>query len=123
MTDLSTCPHAAVPPQAKWREAMAGAPGDCKPFVGAKFPISRQDRLASAGSCFAQRVAGALRSEGYNYLVTEAGGPFLTSQMRQEQGFGAYSARYGNIYTSAQLSQLFDRAGLRPRRRIRPRAA
>ena len=110
MADTSTCPYAGVPREAKWREAMAGAPGDCRPFTGAKFPITRGDRLASAGSCFAQRIAQALKDEGYAYLVTEPGGPFLTAPMRAEQGYGVYSARYGNVYTSAQLLQLFRRA-------------
>jgi hypothetical protein len=110
MADTSTCPYAGVPREAKWREAMAGAASDCRPFLGTKFPISRHDRLASAGSCFAQRIAQALKGEGYSYLVTETGGPFLTSPMREAQGYGVYSARYGNVYTSAQLLQLFRRA-------------
>jgi hypothetical protein len=110
MADTSTCPYAGVPREAKWREAMAGAPGDCRPYIGSKFTISRTDRLASAGSCFAQRIAQALKAQGYSYLVTEPGGPFLTAPMRAEQGFGVYSARYGNVYTAAQLLQLFRRA-------------
>jgi hypothetical protein len=110
MADTSTCPYAGVPREAKWREAMAGAPGDCRPFTESKFTISRTDRLASAGSCFAQRIAQALRGEGYQYLVTEAGGPFLTAPMRAEHGYGVYSARFGNVYTAAQLLQLFRRA-------------
>jgi hypothetical protein len=110
MADTSTCPYAGVPREAKWREAMAGAPGECRPFAGSKFTISRTDRLASAGSCFAQRIAQALKAQGYSYLVTEPGGPFLTAPMRAEQGFGVYSARYGNVYTAAQLLQLFRRA-------------
>jgi hypothetical protein len=110
MADTSTCPYAGVPREAKWREAMAGAPGDCRPFIGSKFTISRTDRLASAGSCFAQRIAQALKGDGYSYLVTEAGGPFLTAPMRENQGYGVYSARYGNVYTAAQLLQLLRRA-------------
>jgi hypothetical protein len=110
MADTSTCPYAGVPPEAKWREAMAGAASECRPFLGTKFPISRHDRLASAGSCFAQRIAQALKGDGYSYLVTEAGGPFLTAPMREAQGYGVYSARYGNVYTAAQLLQLFRRA-------------
>ncbi len=110
VSDVSTCPYASVPPQAKWREAMAGAASECRPTLGAPFRLTRADRLASAGSCFAQRIAGALKAEGYSYLVTEPGGPFLTAPMRAEQGFGVYSARYGNVYTAAQLLQLFRRA-------------
>lgn len=111
MADISTCPYAAVPPQAKWRSAMGGATvAESRPFLGSPFRIGRQDKLASAGSCFAQRIAQALKGDGYNYLITEPGMPFLSAQARAENGYGVYSARYGNVYTAAQLLQLFRRA-------------
>jgi GSCFA family len=110
MAELSTCPYATVPPHSKWREAMAGPVPECRPFAETPFRIGRSTRLASAGSCFAQRIAAALKAEGYSYLVTEPGGPFLPAAARESLGYGLYSARYGNVYTSAQLLQLFQRA-------------
>jgi len=41
-------------------------------------------------------LAPALRSRGYTHLVTEGEGPF--------------SALFGNLYTTVQLLQLFERA-------------
>jgi len=67
-------------------------------------------RIASAGSCFAQRIAEALQAAGYNYLVEEKGSPFQSPEERTQQGFGLYSARYGNVYTALQLLQLLRRA-------------
>src|SRR5471030_1968013 len=63
-----------------------------------------------AGSCFAQRIAEALQHSGYGYMVTEPGPPFLSADDRKTHGYGVYSARYGNIYTTLQLLQLVERA-------------
>ncbi len=66
------------------------------------FGIGRSDRIATAGSCFAQHIARTLVAQGFDYLVTETG--------PEDQGFGLYPARFGNIYTARQLLQLFQRA-------------
>ena len=36
--------------------------------------------------------------------------PLLGEPLAEAQGYGLYSARYGNIYTARQLRQLIDRA-------------
>lgn len=74
-----------------------------------KFPISRL-RIASAGSCFAQHIGRHLRNNGFNYIDTEPAPNFLAKASHLDFGFGMYSARYGNIYTSRQLLQLLQRA-------------
>ncbi len=66
------------------------------------FLIDRQDRVSTAGSCFAQHIARTLSARGFGYLVTEPGPP--------EEGYGLYPARFGNIYTVRQLRQTFQRA-------------
>ena len=43
-------------------------------------------------------------------MDTEPAPPLLPAAMHAEFGYGIYSARYGNLYTAAQLNQLFDRA-------------
>jgi hypothetical protein len=85
-------------------------PSSINPHAGPDFRISPTDRIASAGSCFAQRISEALRARGYNYLITEEGPPFTTPEAREALGYGVYSARYGNLYTALQLLQLFERA-------------
>ena len=77
--------------------------------------ISRTDRIATAGSCFAQHVGRTLRNAGYNVLDTEPVAPRqlrakLTPDLMSKYGFGIYSARYGNIYTVRQLLQLIREA-------------
>lgn len=66
------------------------------------FLIDREDKVATAGSCFAQHIARTLSAQGFGYLVTETG--------PAEQGYGLYPARFGNIYTVRQLRQTFQRA-------------
>ena len=107
----SGCPYGALPDQAFWSRAVARlAPGDVDPAGGAPFQITPSDRIASAGSCFAQHIARRLAGAGYNYLVTEPGYPRLGERLAAKYNYGTFTARYGNIYTARQLVQLFDRA-------------
>lgn len=69
------------------------------PVVGTQFKISPADKIASAGSCFAQHIALYLKQNNYNYFMTEPCPP----------GGQFFSAQYGNIYTTAHLSQLIQR--------------
>nr|WP_281493738.1 GSCFA domain-containing protein [Ancylobacter koreensis] len=72
--------------------------------------ITRESRVATAGSCFAQHIARHLQQAGFCHYIVEDGHPVLTQAVRQAQGYGLYSARYGNIYTARQLMQLMQRA-------------
>ena len=64
----------------------------------------------TAGSCFAQHISRHLRQAGFNFLVTEPGHAILTEDVRHAFNYGVFTARFGNIYTSRQLEQLFRRA-------------
>jgi len=79
------------------------------PIVQPKFRLRKDEKIATAGSCFAQHIARRLSAIGFNYYVPESG-EGLSDQERKERGFGMFSARYGNIYTVRQLVQLFDEA-------------
>ncbi len=86
-----------------WSRAVSGRPADAvQPVVNTGFGFGPDDRIATAGSCFAQHISRTLQAEGYHYLVTEGGDP--------ERQYGVYPARFGNIYTPRQLLQLFQRA-------------
>ncbi|UPY35128.1 GSCFA domain-containing protein [Sediminicoccus sp. KRV36] len=63
--------------------------------------------MATAGSCFAQHIARTLKKNGFAYFVTEERPHFPFSQ---DQNYGTFSARFGNIYTIRQLLQLYQRA-------------
>ncbi|OJU12924.1 MAG: hypothetical protein BGN86_02450 [Caulobacterales bacterium 68-7] len=97
-----TNPYAAAPDEAFWSRAVAGrGPFGVDPAGEPPFVIGPDDAVATAGSCFAQHIAGALAQRGYRYLVTETG---------PDESYGVFPARFGNIYTVRQLLQTFDRA-------------
>ncbi|MFC7653654.1 GSCFA domain-containing protein [Pseudoduganella danionis] len=89
---------------------MGLAPAEIDPHLASTLRLDPQQQVASAGSCFAQRIAEALQQSGYGYMVAEDGPAFLSAEERKALGYGVYSARYGNLYTTLQLLQLFDRA-------------
>ena len=111
MANTATFPYFGIPREASWREVMADRqPVEIDPHLNTKLRIKPDDKIASAGSCFAQRISESLQSTGYNYLVTEEGSPFLSAEDKKKLGYGLYSARYGNVFTALQLLQLFRRA-------------
>lgn len=82
---------------------MAGrSPFDVDPVTAVPFVIGPTDKVATAGSCFAQHISRKLRALGFAHLVTE-GQP-------GDEDYGVFSARFGNIYTGRQLLQLLQRA-------------
>lgn len=104
-------PYQALPPQAFWQPSVARQnPFEFKDIYKKKFAIAATDRVATAGSCFAQHIGRRLRAAAYNYLDAEPAPPALPAAEQTRFGYGIYSARFGNIYTVRQLVQLFDRA-------------
>jgi hypothetical protein len=93
-----------------WRRGVerVTAP-EVDPMVGPGFQLTKSLRVATAGSCFAQHIARHLKQQGFNYWVVDAK-PTMPEAEAQRRGYGMFSARYGNVYTSRQLVQLFDRA-------------
>lgn len=107
---MANHPYRHLDDSAFWRRSVAAAGAAVDPIAGDFLRITREDRVATAGSCFAQHVARHLAGSGFHYLVTESAHPIVPVQLARAAGYGVYSARYGNIYTTLQLVQLFDRA-------------
>lgn len=102
-------PYATLPAERYWRKAVAAIPPFAlDPTRPDAFRLTRNEKIATAGSCFAQEVARVLQEAGYNYYVTEAAPPRLDAARREAET--RFSARYGNIYTTRHLVQLLDRA-------------
>jgi len=107
---MSTHPYRNLPDYSFWSRSVAGpAKGMVDPVVRAGFQISETDRVATAGSCFAQHIARHLKANGFNFFVTETAHPIVPSDLVGKFNYGLFSARYGNLYTSRQLLQLFQR--------------
>lgn len=103
-------PYRKLPDHQFWRTAVAGVERfRLDPVVETRFGIAADDRVATAGSCFAQHISRRLAQIGFGYQVVEDGAGLPESE-RTRRNFGVFSARYGNIYTSRQLLQLFQAA-------------
>ncbi len=104
-------PYKSLPDKAFWRRAVASpAAAKVDPVGRFDLRIEPATKVATAGSCFAQHVARHLSKAGFNYHITERGHPLLPSEIRSAHNYGTFSARYGNIYTARQLTQLIERA-------------
>ncbi|PPQ28469.1 GSCFA domain-containing protein [Rhodopila globiformis] len=108
---MSDHPYRNLPAASFWKRSVAEVPADkVDPVVRGKFHINQMDRVATAGSCFAQHIARHLAMSGFNYFVSERENPVIPGNLAAEYGYGLFTARYGNIYTSRQLLQLLKRA-------------
>lgn len=101
--------YSQLPSQNFWRTAVSEKSiFNVERLYSRKYEITRTDRIAAAGSCFAQHVSANMRRRGFNIIDVEPAPDFLSSDEAREQGYGIYSARYGNIYTVRQMLQLIE---------------
>lgn len=104
-------PYQKIPDAQRWSRTMAGrAIETIDPVTPPPFKIAAGEKIVTAGSCFAQHVARHLRERGQACFETEPAHPLLPSAAAVAFNYGIYTARYGNIYTSRQLLQLWRRA-------------
>lgn len=105
-----THPYRHAPDYRRWRTAMSGREAAAiEPFPAGGGQIGAQERIMTAGSCFAQHITRHLRARQLRLVDTEPAHPLLPEATAAACGYGLYSARYGNIYTSRQLLQLLRR--------------
>ncbi len=108
---MSSNPYADLPDHRFWRKAVAGLPPFAiDPIVDLPFRIAPTDKVATGGSCFAQHLAKRLQQSGFHYYQVEQAPAGMSAAEADHLQYGVYSGRYGNIYTTRQLLQLFDRA-------------
>jgi hypothetical protein len=106
-----TNPYEKLPATKFWKTGVAQAnPYILENIYTPKFIISPEDKIATAGSCFAQHITKYLKSKKFNVLDMEPAPPGLPKDSHQKFGYSTYSARYGNIYTARQLLQLIREA-------------
>lgn len=104
-------PYRSLPAKSRWTRSVANVPPNEVDPVGVfNLRLTAEMKVATAGSCFAQHIARHLKKSGYNYYVAETAHPTMPGAVAEGHGYGLFSARYGNIYTSRQLVQLVRRA-------------
>lgn len=106
----SANPYRGLAPFHFWKNSVAQpAMADVDPVSPVRFAITREDKVATAGSCFAQHIAKTLTANGFNYFVPEIAPAGLDDQTAFDHNYGVFSARYGNVYTVRQLVQMVKR--------------
>ena len=104
-------PYSSLPDHRFWRKAVASLPPFAiDPVLDVPFRISPKDKVATAGSCFAQEIAFRLQKSGFHYYLAEEPPAGMSAQEAERRNYSMYSCRYGNLYTTAQFLQLLDRA-------------
>ena len=104
-------PYQGLPQTAFWRNAVSNSTTLVPTgLYKKKWPINKTERIATAGSCFAQHIGHHLHRNGFNIMDMEPPPLGLNPDDQGKFGFSIYSARYGNIYTARQLLQLAKEA-------------
>ena len=104
---MTASPYENLPPERFWRTGVVDQhPLTIEGLYSKRFDILKSDRIVTAGSCFAQHIAKRLRAQNYSVVDVEPSPPGLSDAEASTRGYGMYSARYGNIYTAAQMAQL-----------------
>ncbi|MEH0069665.1 GSCFA domain-containing protein [Pannonibacter sp. Pt2-lr] len=112
-----TNPYTSLPQSSFWKTGITehGSGGALKDIWQPRFAISRDTRILTAGSCFAQHISRWLTANGYDWADTEPASEELTDNERRDGQYGVFSFRTGNIYTAALLRQWLEFAlGARP---------
>lgn len=105
-------PYRTLPDRHFWRRFVSDTSWRDLPFMDApKFTLQPGDRLATAGSCFAQHITRHMQRSGLEPFVAEAAHPFVqAADPALAESYGQFSARYGNVYTARQMLELLRQA-------------
>lgn len=104
-------PYDNAPPRAFWRSGVvAQDAGAIEALYLPKFAITRESKIMTAGSCFAQHLHRALAELGWGVMDAERLEVAVPDDVLKRHFYSVFSARYGNIYTARQLRQLIGEA-------------
>ena len=104
-------PYAGLPDRQFWKKEPGIAdPALFDPVTDVPFKLAPDDKVVTAGSCFAQHVARFMTQSGFHHYIAEPAHPIVSDAVAKAHNYGLFSARYGNIYTARQLLQLIQRA-------------
>ena len=108
-------PYRQFPQRSFWKPAVTERHVADMADMWDPLPLKKADKVATAGSCFAQHLGRNLKVRGANYMDLEPAPDIFTDEAGARRfGFGVFSCRYGNVYTARQMLQLAQEAlGLR----------
>lgn len=103
-------PYKSLPVKNFWGKAVRDKHYYDLEELSKEVDLRSSDKIATAGSCFAQHIGRHLRMSGFNYLDMEPKPEFVPEEKAKKFGYNVYSCRYGNIYSTRQLLQLTQEA-------------
>src|SRR5690349_9501194 len=100
-------PYEDLEQRALWKPAVAQSAIEdiARSLWRPKFAIRHDDPISTFGSCFAQHIGQALKRQGCSWLVSEQPPDGLDEATSKKFGYGIFSCRTGNIYTTTLLRQ------------------
>lgn len=108
---MSDNPYRGLPDEAFWKRAISSRHYEDLSDLWSAPHLRGTEKFATAGSCFAQHIGRHIARRGANnYLDLEPAPAFIPASEHDQFGYGIYSCRYGNIYTSRQLLQVAQEA-------------
>jgi hypothetical protein len=95
-------PYQDRPDHTFWKSAVANLHYADMRDLWAGMTLPKTDKIATAGSCFAQHIGRALHSRGAHFMDMEPAPHFVERHEARKWGYGVYTAR--------QLLQLYQEA-------------
>ena len=104
-------PYSQAPDRSFWKRFVSDAPWrDLGINDRPKFELTASDRVAMAGSCFAQHISRYMKEVGLAPYIAEEPHILMQQFGGEVESYRQFSARYGNIYTVRQCLELFRQA-------------
>lgn len=108
---MTNNPYKDLPDRAFWKRAVASRHYEDLESLWEPPAVVGTEKFATAGSCFAQHIGRQIAQRGKaNYMDLEPAPLFLPASEHEDFGYGIYTCRYGNIYTTRQLLQISEEA-------------
>ena len=103
-------PYKLQPDHAFWSKAVSSGYCSAHTLQIGELLIRNNEKVASAGSCFAANIIPYIENAGFEYVRTEGQNPVFCGIDEEDFAYSKFSAGYGNIYTPRQFLQLINRA-------------
>ena len=103
-------PYSNLPDHAFWKLCRADPAFRQSDLYAPKVLLEPGMRVATAGSCFAQNIGRYIRASTLHLVDMEPAPTTMPVDVATRYGYGLFSARYGNVYTTRQLRQLLEDA-------------
>lgn len=102
-------PYKSAPGRSFWKRGF-GPGWETSQLLQGPLLIRSDEKVASAGSCFAANIVPHLEQAGFQYIRRDLVPESLKSVSADNFNYSRFSAAYGNIYTVRQALQMIERA-------------